>query len=129
MPKKAKCKLCNTTIESAGRWDFVSCSCGEICVDCNTGEFHVHIKTDPVNLLLLDDEGNEIVPVKSSEPPNEEQIDSSVVHMSPKKEELLDMLDAMRKNIEEMPQNALFSPITHSDFGSLLMLLSALFRA
>jgi hypothetical protein len=127
MPKKAKCKLCNTTIESKGQWDYVSCACGEICIDCHTGEFHAHIKTDPKNLLLLDDEGNEIIPVKADLPSTEEVSQNALA--KPSKEELLEILDNMRKNIEEMPSNALFSPITHSDFGSLLMLLSALFKA
>jgi hypothetical protein len=29
----AKCALCGDEIESKFRWDFVSCSCGEIFVD------------------------------------------------------------------------------------------------
>lgn len=30
---KAKCKLCNSIIESKYRHDYVECSCGEISVD------------------------------------------------------------------------------------------------
>lgn len=47
----------------------------------------------------------------------------------PDKKELLDMLDEMQKRIENLPQGALYSPITHADFCSLLMLLSAILRS
>lgn len=47
----------------------------------------------------------------------------------PKKEELLDLLDELRKNIDQLPSHAMLSPITHCDFSSLIMLLSAIFRS
>ena len=34
MINKAKCKVCGETIESTYRYDFVTCLCGEIFVDC-----------------------------------------------------------------------------------------------
>jgi hypothetical protein len=45
------------------------------------------------------------------------------------KEQLLEMLDGMIKNIEDLPPNAMNTYITHYDLLSLLMLLSAIFRA
>jgi len=47
----------------------------------------------------------------------------------PTKQELLEMLDEMRKRIEELPMNAMFSPVTHADLCSLIMLMSAIFKA
>lgn len=47
----------------------------------------------------------------------------------PTKQEMLDMLDEMIKRIEDLPQQALYTPITHADFCSLLLLLSGILRA
>ena len=47
----------------------------------------------------------------------------------PPKEDLLTMLDEMIKNIERLPPHALYSPISHADFCSLMMLLSSILRA
>lgn len=74
--------------------------------------------------MRVDDEGNEImVTVKEKE--QTEMVQAS----KPSRAELLDMLDEMRKRIEELPQQAAFVPITHADFNSLLLLLSAIFRS
>jgi len=47
----------------------------------------------------------------------------------PNKKELIEMLDEMQKNIEKLPPNAWMQPITHYDFSSLIILLSALFKS
>lgn len=47
----------------------------------------------------------------------------------PNKKELIDMLDEMLANIEKLPPHALISAISHYDFCSLLILLSAIFKA
>ncbi len=47
----------------------------------------------------------------------------------PNRQELIDMLDMMQANIESLPQGAMTLPINHYDFSSLLLLLSALFKA
>ncbi len=47
----------------------------------------------------------------------------------PSKEEMLDMLDEMTKRIESLPPVAMYAPVTHADFCSLLMLISAILRA
>lgn len=47
---------------------------------------------------------------------------------SPTKEELLEMIKEMIKNLEELPPGAMLTPITHYDHQSLLLLLSALFK-
>jgi len=45
------------------------------------------------------------------------------------KQDLLEMLDEMIKNIEGLPPGAMLTPITHYDHVSLLILLSALLKA
>jgi hypothetical protein len=47
----------------------------------------------------------------------------------PTKKELLDMLDEMIKNVEKLPVSAMMVPITHYDYCSLMILLSAILRS
>ena len=47
----------------------------------------------------------------------------------PTKNELIEMLDEMNKNIERLPPYTLTNPINHYDLSSLLILLSALFKS
>lgn len=47
----------------------------------------------------------------------------------PSRIELIEMLEEMSNRIESLPQEALYAPITHADFCSLLLLLSAILRA
>jgi hypothetical protein len=47
----------------------------------------------------------------------------------PSKEELLYMLDEMIKSFQSLPQHAMLTPINHYDFSSLMLLVSALFKA
>lgn len=47
----------------------------------------------------------------------------------PTKKELIEMLDEMNKGIENLPQHAMISSITHYDFSALLILLSAIFKS
>ena len=81
------------------------------------------------NFLRIDDDGNEIL-VKVLNPDNPpQQPVKDVQSPRPNREELLQMLDGMRENIERLPPHALAGPINHYDFSSLLLLLSALFKA
>jgi len=126
MVHRAKCKLCSSIIQSKQIHDLVVCECGEISVDGGFDYFHASVKSDTNNLLIVDDEGNEIVPTRTKE---ETIMEVSGETKKPSKKDLMDMLDSMRQNIEAMPPAALYSPITHADFCSLMMLLSELFRS
>ena len=55
MKNRAKCKLCNSIIESFHRHDYVTCACGEIAVDGGLDYFKV-IARDYANFLRIDDE-------------------------------------------------------------------------
>lgn len=49
--------------------------------------------------------------------------------LKPSKAEILNMIDEMIKVYDGLPPGAQFSPCTQSDLHSVLVLLSALFRA
>jgi len=124
MKNRAKCKLCNSIIESFHKNDYVTCACGEISVDGGQDYFKVRAN-DYNNFLRVDDEGNEIVVTVKEKKEDE----ASLVQKKPSKKELLEMIDEMIKSFERLPQHALLTPINHSDFISLLMLLASIFRA
>lgn len=50
-------------------------------------------------------------------------------YKKPSKKELIEMLDEMINNVEKLPLYAMTSPISHYDYASLLILLSALFKS
>lgn len=119
MKNRAKCKLCNTTIESFHKHDHVTCQCGEISVDGGPDYFRASAK-DFSNFLRIDDEGNEVVVTLVD--PKEKEL------TKPSKEELIKMLDDMVSNIESLPQEAMLCNITNYDWCSLLILLSSIFK-
>ena len=123
MINRAKCKLCNSIIESYHATDLVVCKCGEISVD--GGEALRCYAIDWKNFLRVDDQGNEIiVKVKND---NVNPLDNA--SSKPTKKVLIGMLDEMIKNIEGLPQIAMTAPITHYDFASALILLASILRA
>lgn len=126
MKNRAKCKLCQSIIESFHRHDYVSCACGEIAVDGGNDYFRCAAK-DWVNFIRINDDDSE-VPIKIQESDTSSLKPDPEGISKPSKEELLDMLDEMVKNVEALPDHAKLTPINHYDFCSSLMLLSALFR-
>lgn len=121
MKNRAKCKLCSSIIESFHSTDVVSCKCGEISVD--GGDALYCYANDWKNFLRVDDNGNEII-VKVSE--TEDTLDPNYKMT---KKEMIEMLSLMATNIQKLPQNAMDLPITHYDFASLIILLSAIFES
>lgn len=136
MRNRAKCKLCKSIIAAKDRLDYVSCACGEITIDCATGVFHANIKQDKSNLILLDDDGNEIVPKEASEKsvfpgvtgPVDEVTKNSIT-IKPTKQELIEMLDDLRLNILRLPQEGQLASITNYDLSLVLTTLVAIFRS
>lgn len=122
MRNRAKCKLCNSIIESYTIEDRVECECGEIGISGGLQNLEC-FANDFSNFLRVDDEGNEIV-VKVKE--NDESVDYT---MKPSRAELVDMLEELRLRIDSLPPQAMHSPVTHADFASLLMLISAIFKS
>lgn len=123
---RAKCKLCNSILESFHRYDYVECDCGEISIS-GGNDIHECYAKDWNNFLRLDDKDKVItVIVKediSSLKPEPEAVSK------PSRDELLEMLDTMIKSIEDLPDHAKTSPISHWDYVSGLILLSEILRS
>ncbi len=114
MRNRAKCKACESIIESLNNRDTCTCKCGQISV--SGGDRFGCAAINWANFLRVDDEGNVIVPEVKEKP-------------EPTKEDFLQALDEMIKRIEDMPQQAMVVAINHYDFISLLILLSSIFKA
>lgn len=123
MKNRAKCKLCNDIIESFHSTDCVMCKCGEIGVD--GGDKLLCFANDFSNFLRVDDKGNEIV-VKVE---NNSEPKDMILNTKPTKKDLLEMLDNFITNIDQLPQHAKYSPVSHADLSSVLTLVSSILRS
>lgn len=112
MQNKAKCKLCESVIESVHEKDHVTCKCGEISVDggdsmrCAAKNFQ--------NFLRVDDEGNEIV-VKI-----QDKMD---------KRAMIKMLEDYLQKLEDLPPQAMQCSINHYDLITSLSLIHMILTA
>lgn len=113
MRNRAKCKRCQSVIESLSHRDTVECKCGRISV--SGGEQLGCSAIDWVDFVRVDDNDNEIVPTIQETP----QLTRA---------DFLKALDEMIERIEGMPSNAMIVSINHYDFMSLLILLSSIFK-
>lgn len=126
MKNRAKCKLCNKIIESFHTHDYVSCECGEISIDGGNTYAHCAAR-DWGNFVRVDDNGNEI---------QIKVLDKSEIDITPQpsyspiqtRKEKIDMLEAMVKNLENMPPPALALPPTHYDLYSFLVLVLSILK-
>lgn len=130
MRNRAKCKKCQSIIESFYLNDYVTCKCG--CITIYGGQTHFKCQVaDWDYFLRVDDEGNEIIPticnkekeqvlekLHGSEPEKYEQIESSV-----QVEDLLKCLKEMLNNLENLPSHAKSLPVTQYEFEALIGLL------
>lgn len=115
MRNRAKCKLCNSVIESLKSGDMITCECKEIAIDGGSEQYIVYYKRVE-NFLRIDD-SDTIITVT-------EQPVTKPTH-----KELLEMLDEMIKNTEQLPQQALVTSPTHYDLLSFMHLVSSLFKS
>jgi len=124
MRNRAKCRLCGDIIESFHRTDYVSCKCDEISIDGGNQYWRASAK-DFTNFIRVDDDGKEIevTVIEKEESP------SDAIPFQPSKSEMIEMLNEMRKRYESLPQEAMYAPITHADFVSLILLVTAIFKA
>ena len=127
MRNRAKCKLCGSILESFHRYDYVSCKCDEIAISGGQDKLEVYYKNID-NLLRLDDEDNVIVVEenRNSDPEASHPIQGNT--NKPTKKEKMEMLEAYVTNLENLPQNAMSTAVTHYDLYSLALLVSSLLR-
>jgi len=121
MKNRAKCKLCQSIIESFHDTDYVECKCGNISV---SGGLKMECAAlDWNNFLRVDDQGNEIIVTVKGEDVK------PFYNETLTREDKIKMLDEMIKNYENLPTNALQAPITGYDFTSALLLLSSILKS
>lgn len=124
MKNRAKCKQCETIIESFHATHLVFCNCGKIGVD--GGDAMKCIAENWDDFIRVDDEGNEVI-VQVAE--NTTDVKPLYNPSKPSKEELLEILDEMIKSYENLPDHAMNSPINHYDMLSVLLLVSSILRS
>ena len=128
MRNRAKCKLCNSIIESFHSTDLVLCKCGEIEVD--GGDALRCRAKDWNNFLRVDDQGNEIRVTLSNGASVEKELSTYLNESSkPHKADLLDALKELIKTYQSLPQHAKNSFVTNQEIESLLVLFLAIFEA
>ena len=125
MRNRAKCKLCQDVLESFHRHDLVTCKCGEISIDGGMDYLNCSAR-DWKNFLRVDDNGNEIIP-KIVDEPNEKPETAEIPQKMTRKEQI-DMLETMVKNIENLPKQAMDSPINHYDFYSYMLIMVSILK-
>jgi len=122
----AKCKLCESVIQSFFKGDYAECKCGEIAVSEGDAMF-VHFK-DPANFLRIDEDGH-TYPIQYNEKKEDDgQENLGFVHTL-SKEECIKGIDNLITIYDNMPESETYRPINHKDFQSLLMIVSSFFKA
>jgi len=116
MKNRAKCKLCNTIIESLTREDLVSCKCGEISVAGGKDELKCYAN-DFSNFMRIGE--------------NEEEIAVTVVERDERtnnltREEKIEMVSHMIDYYSNLPQSALLSAPTQYDLKAIYLLIKNL---
>ncbi len=125
MRNRAKCKLCKDILESFHQFDLVQCKCGEISISGGNNQFQCAAK-NWINFLRLDDDDNEVsVKVKGDikEEPIKEEVSFKYT-----RDQQLDMLESMLKNIEDLPKHVMDTPINHYDFYSYLLVVLSILK-
>lgn len=125
MKNRAKCKLCQSIIQSFHTYDYVSCKCGEISIDGGDEVLRVYAKNWE-NFLRIDDEGNEIVVKVEEENTNVKPL---YIEEKPTRQYLLKMLEDMENQINTLPPEAMNISVNHHDFSALLTLLNLIFKS
>lgn len=123
MRNRAKCKLCNTIIESLHRYDYVSCKCNEISISGGADKLECAAK-DFSNFIRIDDEGKE-VNVKVVDKPNEEKElpveEDKPVELT--REQKIEMVDSMLKYYDDLPGHAMMSSPTQYDLKAVFLMI------
>ena len=123
----AKCKLCNQIIESYHSNDYCLCSCGEIYVD--GGPFGMRCGArNWENFVRVDENGNEVIP-KIVDPTDASIVADTTngVKVGLTFDDALEQLKHLETVYKDLPQQVLYSSLSHSDMSSVLTLLVRVF--
>ncbi len=120
MRNRAKCRLCQTVIESTLENESVICFCGEIEIYGGSNKFGVYAR-DYANFIRIDDNDKEVEVKVIEKKKNESRA------LKPSRSEMILSLSEMIKSIERLPKQAMLTAINHYDYCSLLILLESIF--
>lgn len=126
MKNRAKCKLCNDVLESFHEFDYVTCKCGEISISGGSIRLECSAK-DWKNFARVDEFNNEISVKVLQQGEVNEQKDEESQDMT--RDEKIEMLETMVKNIESLPKAALLASINHYDLYSYLILVVSILKS
>jgi len=119
MRNRAKCRLCESIIESFHATDYVSCKCGHISV--SEGQNLGCGAIDFSNFMRVDDEGNEIIVREVNQSARDTENLSDI-------KEMVDELHRLVDNLERLPQHTMSRPVNHYDLCSSLLLIGAILK-
>lgn len=122
MKNRAKCKKCQSIIESFHLHDHVTCKCGEISLSGGTQEYNCSA-LDWGNFLRVDDLGNEVIVIVKED---EKEEVKPLYNENLTRDDKLKMLEEMIKSYETLPKHAIEAPITGYDLVSVLLLVKSL---
>lgn len=125
MKNRAKCKLCSIIIESFHTYDYVTCKCGEISISGGNDRLECSAKNWG-NFLRVDENGNEIIVKVKDSLEMEETKDKETPAMS--RDDKIEMLEAMVKNLENLPNAAMAQSINHYDMYTFMILVLAILK-
>lgn len=129
MRNRAKCALCKEVLESLHLTDLVVCKCGAISIEGGKDSF-VACAREWSNFLRVDDEGNEIVVTIVNkdevlhEPPAMDEAPAPLT-----REEKIEMLSIMLKNMENLPPDAMYTYLTQYDLYNTLAIIVSIFKS
>ena len=126
MKNRAKCKLCETVIESIHSQDYQMCQCREIFVD--GGKENLCGAKDWNNFLRVDDNGNVIVPKIVEGDSDEVVVEQPDMDPNEKKDNLIGMMKNLIDSYENLPPNARFASISHYDLQAALLIIYEIVR-
>ena len=122
MRNRAKCKLCNEIIESYHQTDYITCKCGEIAI--SGGQYSLDVfYLNSQNFLRLDDNDKEF-PIKVIEKTEDN------MNIPPKlsKDDLIEELGTLLKNMGERIEHGMLTPLTEYDLYHFVSLIYAILR-
>lgn len=126
MRNRAKCKVCETIIESTGERDLSTCKCGEISIVGKNPEEGRYRAYNWENFIFLDDENHEIVAKVSDEITIDKK---DIISHKPTKEEIIEELSTLVNQLIELPTNQLYMPVNSYDMYRFMALVVAILKS
>lgn len=124
MKNRAKCKLCNTVLESFHRFDLVACKCGEISISGGCDVFECAARNWS-NFLRVDDNDNEII-VKIDGEKTSEVISDTSTEIKLDRKELLAMLERSIDYIDNLPTHAKQVSVSLDELNAVVRTIHAI---